>query len=74
MNAQRLGQLQEFDVGDTPNLGFDLGDAFSADVPAHQLAFGGQLFLRNILIIPKLANIRPYDVFAVFHVPRSAQR
>src|SRR5260221_2569314 len=74
VNPQRLGQLQDFEVGNAAQLGFNLRNAFPADIPANELAFGGQPFLRNILIVPKLADIRPYDVFAVLHVPKSAQR
>jgi len=34
MNAQRLGQFHDLDIGNASNLGFDLGDAFPAYVPA----------------------------------------
>jgi hypothetical protein len=62
MNPQRLGQLQDFDVGNAPELGFDLGQTFPADVPTDYLAFGREGRLGQPLLVSDPPKLRPDNV------------
>lgn len=57
-----MGQEKCFLVGDASNASLYLGQGSPGDVQADSLAFGGQLFLRKVELIPQPTDLFSYDV------------
>ena len=61
-NPQGLGQEKCFLVGDASDACFNLGQGSPGDVQADSLAFGGELFLRKIELIPQPTDLFTCDI------------
>ena len=56
-HTQNLGQKQQFAVWRAPELSFQFGDGFAADIPALDLQPGRERRLRQILAAAELPNL-----------------
>jgi hypothetical protein len=61
-NIEGARQEQEFAIRHPPALDFQAGQRISTDIPAAQLKFGGQRFLRQTPGRPPLSHLRANQV------------
>jgi hypothetical protein len=68
-NAQGLCETEQLKVRNPPQLSFDFGERFTAQVPSPAAAAGGQHRLGQPLLAAQLADLRADDVSRIAHVP-----
>jgi len=70
-NSQRSGQAEQFKIGNPAELRFDFGERLTTEIPAPSPAPCRQHGLRQSLLAPQSADLRPDDVPRIAHVPKS---
>jgi len=72
-NPQGLCQAEQFKVRNPPQLRFNFGERFAAQVPSPATASRSQHGLGQPLLAAQLADLRADDVSRIVHVPRTEQ-
>jgi len=68
-NIQGLCKAKQFEVGNAPDLGFNLRDHIFGDIPAKHPASGGQHSLCQPQLMAKGLNAGTKDVLLLRHLP-----
>jgi hypothetical protein len=66
-----LCQNDQFGVRNAAKLRLDFRKRATAQIPSEDRTAGGKHFLRHVLLVAQLSDLRPYNVLRFSHAPKT---